>query len=115
MLTQTPPLLLEPAFIRRARLEWAAATDHPDHDRVMRLLSDMAECVRQMNATASECEDAALRECVTGRVGCFAALEDTAGDIGMTAWAWTDGRDSRLAGNRLDTSRAWRPEDLGAQ
>ncbi len=104
MLALTPPALLDPAFILKARREWDAATDHPDHGRVTSMLDAMAECVRQLRGHAAECVDADVRECITGRVGCFSVLEDAAGDLGMAAWVWTDrkerGRDALRHGGR---------------
>ena len=85
------------------------AWDHTDLAEYLTAITEASALIVRLRQIAAECARAAplLK---------FAeAIEDAAYPIESEAMDWDDNRPARQHGNRLDTSRVWRPEDLGAK
>lgn len=83
------------------------AADHPDRAEYVQVLHELSECVRRLREIAVSC----MRPAV---------VNDVAEQVEQAAWPmesefmrWDDDREGRIAGNRLDNSRAWAPAAVG--
>lgn len=83
------------------------APDHSDLPEYVQVLHEAAECSRRLREIATSC----MRPDVVNEV---------AGQIEQAIWPleneiarWDDDRAGRVAGNRLDNSRAWHAREVG--
>ena len=107
-LSRDQPAKPTPAKLRATRdAFYRDAWDHADLAEYQAAITEASALVVRLRQMAATCER-------PKPLLAFAdAIEDAAFPLEQEAWRWDDARAARQAGNRLDTSRVWRPEDLG--
>lgn len=106
-LMPTPtPKLPEPLADAHAEM-LRDAHDHPDLPEYVAALHEIADCMRRLRQIAAPCMRPAVLNAVAESIGesLWPLEEETA--------RWDADRDARIAGNRLDDSRACGPRDFG--
>jgi len=82
------------------------AADHPDQPEYVQVLHEASECARRLREIATSC----MRPAVVNDVA--EQIEQAMWPMESEIMRWDDDRAGRVAGNRLDNSRAWHPREL---